>query len=211
MILRQKARNQFLFLVRKLKHDCSCCAKKLALNFWWLSTNKITSTHFHHKIILFLSCHVSRVLVVATKLEQVTIRVGNEQLLVITGALIATNVTQIAKSCHYRWYLFLPHLIIQSSIHLICPPFVNIHPGLNISLHGITRALIERTVTKRAMSCHYRWYLLLLYWIIQSSIHLICPWFVNSNPYLHITLLVITGDLAARTLTQTAMIFYHKW
>ena len=27
MILRQKARNKFLFLVRKAKHDCSCCAK----------------------------------------------------------------------------------------------------------------------------------------------------------------------------------------
>ena len=33
MILRQKARNQFLFLVLKLKHDCSYRAKKLALTF----------------------------------------------------------------------------------------------------------------------------------------------------------------------------------
>ena len=32
MILRQKARNQFLFLVRKAKHDCSCHARNLALN-----------------------------------------------------------------------------------------------------------------------------------------------------------------------------------
>ena len=29
MISRQKARNQFLFLVRKAKHDCSCRAKKI--------------------------------------------------------------------------------------------------------------------------------------------------------------------------------------
>ena len=35
MILRQKARNQFLFLVHKAKHDCTCRAKKLALKFWW--------------------------------------------------------------------------------------------------------------------------------------------------------------------------------
>ena len=33
MILRQKACNKILFLVRKLKHDCSCRAKKLALTF----------------------------------------------------------------------------------------------------------------------------------------------------------------------------------
>ena len=36
MILIQKDRNQYLFLVRKSKHDCSCCAqKKKALAFWW--------------------------------------------------------------------------------------------------------------------------------------------------------------------------------
>ena len=35
MISRQKARNQFLFLVRKAKHDCICRAKILALTFWW--------------------------------------------------------------------------------------------------------------------------------------------------------------------------------
>ena len=55
---------------------------------------KITGTQHHHKLILHSSFHVSRVLVVTPKLEQGTIRVGNEQLIVITGALIARVVTQ---------------------------------------------------------------------------------------------------------------------
>ena len=92
MILRQKYRNQFLLLVLKLKHDCICHAKKLALTLWWTSTNKIIGTQHHHKLILHSSCHVQRVLVVATKVEQGTIRVGNERLLVITSDLIAREL-----------------------------------------------------------------------------------------------------------------------
>ena len=187
MILIQRARNQFLFLVRKIKHDCSCRAKNLALTFWWPSTNKITGTQHHHKIILHSSWHVSRVLGVATKVEQGTIRLGNKQLLVITGASIATTVTQIATSCHKQWYLFLFHWIIQSSIHLSCPRFVNSHSDLHITLLVITCALIATAVTQRAMSFHQWWYLCLLHWMIQSLIQLICPWFVNSHPYLHTT------------------------
>ena len=70
--------------------------------FFWPSANKITGTQHHHKLILHSLCHVSRVLVVATKVEQGTIRVGNELILVITGALIEMAVTPIATSCHYR-------------------------------------------------------------------------------------------------------------
>ena len=151
MILRQKARNQFLLLVRKLKHDCSCCAGKLALTFWWPSTNKITGTQHHHKLILHSSCHVSRLLVVATKVEHGIMRVGNEQLLVITGALIATTVTQWGTSFHYWWYILLLHWIIQSSIHISCPWFVKIHPALHRTLLVITGVLIANTVTQRAM------------------------------------------------------------
>ena len=158
MISRQKARNQCLFLVRKAKHDCSCRAKHLALTFRWILTNKITGTQYHHKLILYSSCHVPRrVFGDSTKVEQVTIRVGGKNLLVITRALIATAVTQRETSCQYRWYLFLFHWTIQSSIHLSCPRFVNSHPGLHIPLLVITSALIEITVTQRAMSCHHRW------------------------------------------------------
>ena len=60
MISRQKARNQFLFLVRKAKHDCSCRTKKLALTLWWTLTNKITGTQYHHKLILYSSWHGPR-------------------------------------------------------------------------------------------------------------------------------------------------------
>ena len=149
MILGQQSRNQWLFLVSKLKHDCSCRAKKLAIKFWWTSTNKITGTQYHHKLILYLSCHVPRLLVVATRVEHGTIRVGNEQLLVITGALIATTVTQRETICHYWWYMFLLHWIIHLSIHLSHPRFVNSHSALQISILLITGALIERTVTQR--------------------------------------------------------------
>ena len=187
MILRQKYCNQFLFLVLKLKHDCSCRAKKLALTFWWPLTNKITGTQFHHKLILYSSCHVPRLLVVTTRVEQQTIRVGNEPLLVITGALITTTTTQRATSCHYWWYLFLLHWIIQSSIHLICPRFFNSHPALQVSLLVITGALIARTVTQRAIIFHHRWYMCLLHLMIQSSIQLRCPWFINSHTDLQIT------------------------
>ena len=150
MISRQKARNQFLFLVCKAKHDYSCGAKKLALTFWWPLTKKITGTQYHHKLILYSSCHVlRRVLGGATKVEQGTIRVGGERLLVITGALIATTVTQRAPRCHYRWYMFLFHWIILSSIHLSFPRFVNIHTCLHITLLVITSDLIARKVTQR--------------------------------------------------------------
>ena len=168
MISRQKARNQFLFLVRKAKHDCSCRAKILALTFWWPLTNKITGTQYHHKIILYSSCHVPRrVLGGATKVEQGKIRVGSKRLFLITGALIATTATQRATICHYQWYMFLFHWIIQSSIHLSCPRFVNSHPGLYIKLLVITSALIATTVTQRSMSCQHRWYLCLLHGMIQ--------------------------------------------
>ena len=143
MILRQKARNQILFLVCKSKHECSCRSKKLALTLWWPLINKITGAQYHHILILYSSCHVPRrVLGGATKVEQGTIRVGGERLLVITGDLITTNVTQRKTICHYRWYMFLFHWIIQSSIHLICPRFVNSHPGLHITLLVIIGALI---------------------------------------------------------------------
>ena len=148
---------------------------------------KITGTQFHHKLILYSSVHVPRVLVVATKVEQGTIRVVNKRLLMITSALIATNVTQRATSFHYRWYMFLLHLIIQSSIHLSCPPFVNSHPYIHITLLVINGALIARTVTQRAISWHHRWYLCLLHCMIRSSIQLSCPRFVKIHPDLHIT------------------------
>ena len=60
-------------------------------------------TQYHHKLILYSSCHVPRrVLGGATKVEPETIRVGGERLLVITGALIAVTVTQRETRCHYR-------------------------------------------------------------------------------------------------------------
>ena len=156
MVSRPKARNQFLFLVHKAKHDSISCAKNLALTLWWPLTNKMTGTQYHHKIILYSSCHVPRrVLGGATKVELGTIRVGGKRLLVITGDLIATTVTQIAFRCHYRWYLFLFHWIIWSSIHLSCPQFVNSHPGLHITVLVITNALIAITLTQRAITLVY--------------------------------------------------------
>ena len=156
MILRPKARNQFLFLVHKAKQDSSSRAKKLNLTLWWQLTNKISGTQYHHKLIFYSSCHVPRrVLGGATKVEPGTIRVGGERLLVITGALIATTVAQRASRCHYRWYLFLFHWIIWSSIHLSCPRFVNSHPGLHITVLMIKNALIAITLTQRAMTLVY--------------------------------------------------------
>ena len=188
MISRQKARNQFLFLVRKSKHDCSCHAKKLALTFWWPLTNKITGTQYHHKLILYSSCQVPRrVLGGATKVEQGTIRLGGERLLVITGDLITTTVTQRATRFHYRWYLFLFHWIIRSSIHLSCPRFVNSHSGLHLTVLVITNALIEITLNQRAISCRHRWYLCFPHGMIHSLIELICPLFVNCHPALPLT------------------------
>ena len=171
----------------KLKNDCSCRSKKLALTFWWPSTKKITGTQHHHKFILHSSCHVQRVLVVAIKVEHVTIRLGNEQLLMITGALIASTVNQRATSCHYRWYMCLLHWIIQSSIHLSFPRFVNSHPDLHRTLLVITGDLIAKTVTQIVMSCHHRWYLFLLHLMIWPLIHLSCYRFVKSHPDIHIT------------------------
>ena len=156
MILRPKARNQFLFLVHKLKQDSSSCAKTLALTLWWQLTNKISGTQYHHKLIFYSSCHVPRrVLGGVTKVEPVTIRVGGEQLLAITGDLIATTVTQRASRYHYRWYLFLFHWIIWSSIHIRCPQFVNSHPGLHITVLMMTNALIAITLTQRAITLVY--------------------------------------------------------
>ena len=133
MISRPKARNQFLFLVHKSKQDSNSRAKNLALTSWWQLTNKISGTEYHHKLIFYSSCHVPRrVLGGPTKVEPGIIRVGGERPLVITGALIATTVTQRASICHYWWYLFLFHWIIQSSIHLSCPRFFNSHPCLHI-------------------------------------------------------------------------------
>ena len=64
---------------------------------------KISGTRYHHKLIFYLSCHVPRrVLGGATKVDQGTIRVGGEQLLVITGDLIETTVTQRAMSFNYQ-------------------------------------------------------------------------------------------------------------
>ena len=148
---------------------------------------KKIGTHFHHKLILYSSCHVPRVLVVATRGQQGTIRVGNKRLLVLTGALIAMTVTQRATSCHHWWYLFLLHWIFQSSIHLVCPWFFNTNPYLHIILLVITNVLIASTVTQRAMSCHHRWYMCFLHWMIQSLIQLICHRFFNSHPTLHIS------------------------
>ena len=156
MILRPKARNQFLFLVNKSKQDCSSCAKHLALTLWCQLTNKISGTQYHHKLIFYSSCHVPRrVLGGATKVEPGTIRVGGKRLLAITGALIATTITQRASRCHYRWYLFLFHWIIRSSIHLSRPRFVNSHPGLHITVLMITNALVAITLTKWATTLIY--------------------------------------------------------
>ena len=112
---------------------------------------------------------------------------GNKQLLVITGALIVRKLTQRAMNYHQQWYLFLLHWIIQSLIQLRCLRFVNSHPDLHITFLVITGALIESTVTKITMSCHHRWYLCLIHWMIQSLIYLSCTWFVNSHTYLHRT------------------------
>ena len=109
--------------------------------------------------------------------------------------------TQRGTSCHYRWYMFLLYWIIQSSIHISCPRFVNSHPGLHITLLVITSASIAITVTQRAMSCYHQWYLCFLHGMIQSLIQLSCPRFVNSHPALHRTLLMITGALIARAVT----------
>ena len=133
------------------------------------------------------SCHVQRVLVVVTKVEQGKIRVGNKQLLLITVTLIAMTVTQRAIICHHRWYLFLLHWIIDSSIHLICPRLVNSHTALHISILVVTGDLIARAVTKREMICYHWWYLCLIHWMIQSVICLSWPRFVNSHPALHRT------------------------
>ena len=156
MISRPKARNQFLFLVHKAKQDSSSRAKSLALTLWRKLTNKISGTEYHHKIILYSSCHVPRrVLGGATKVEPGTIRVGGEKLFAITGALIVTTVNQRASIFHYRWYLFLFHWIIWSSTHLSCPRFFISHPGLHITVLMRTNALIAITLTERATTLVY--------------------------------------------------------
>ena len=188
MILRPKARNQFLFLVHKAKLESSSSTKNLALTLWCPLTNKISGTQYHHKLVFHSSWHVPRrVLGGATKVEPWTIRVGGEPLLVITGALIAATVTQRASRCHYRWYMLLFHWIIQSSIHLSCPRCVNSHPGLHLTVLVITNALIAITLTQREMSCRHRWYLSFPQVMIHSFIQLSFPRFFNSHPYLHLT------------------------
>ena len=156
MISRPKDCNQFLFLVHKAKQDSSSRAKNVALTLWWQLTNKISGTQYHHKLIFYSSCHVPRrILGGAKKVEPGKIRIGGERLLVITGALIANTATQRAPRCHYRWYLFLFHWIIWSSIHLIFPRFVNSHPGLNITVLVITNALIAIPLTQRESTLIY--------------------------------------------------------
>ena len=90
-------------------------------------------------------------------------------------------------SFHHQWYLYLLHWMIQSLIRLSNPWLVNSHPALHITLLVITGAFISRTVTQIAMSCHHRWYLWLLHWMIQSLIYISCLRCVNSHPDLHIT------------------------
>ena len=156
MISRPKARNQLLFLVHKAKLDSSSRAKNLALTSWWQFTNKISGTEYHHKLIFYSSCHVPRrVLGGATKVEPGKIRVCGKRLLAITGALIATTVTQRASRFHYWWYLFLFHWIIWSSIHLSCPWFVNSHTYIHITALMMTNALIAITLTPRAITLVY--------------------------------------------------------
>ena len=180
MISRPKARSQFLCLVHKAKQDSSSSAKNLAITLWWQLTNKIPGTQYHHNLIFYSSYHVPRrVLGGATKVEPGTIRVGGEQLLVITGDLIAMTVTQRASRCHY-W-------LIWSSIHLRCPWFVNSYPGLHITVLVITNALIAIKLTQRAMSCRHPWYLRFPHEMIHSLIQLSCPCFVNSHPALCLT------------------------
>ena len=48
------------------------------------------------------------------------------------------------------------NLVTQSLTHLSCHRFVNYNPDLHRTLLVITGALIERTVTQREISCHYR-------------------------------------------------------
>ena len=161
--------------------------KKMALTFWWPSTNKVTGTQHHHKLILNSSCHVQRVLAVTTKLEQGKIRVGNQQLLMITGAPIARIVTKIETSFYHRWYLFLFHWIIWSSIHLSCPRFVKSHPGLHLTVLVITNSSIAITLTQIEMSFRHRRYLSFPHGMIHSLFKLSCTWFVNGHPALHLT------------------------
>ena len=188
MISRPKACNQFLFLVRIDKQDSSSRAKILALTLWWPLKNKISGTQYHHKLILYSSCHVPRrVLGGDTKVEPGTIRVGGDQLLVINGALITTTVTQRSSRGHYQWYMFIFQWLIRSSIHLSCPRFFVSHPVLHIAVLMRKNALIAITLTQRSMICRHQWYLRFPHGMIHSLIQLSCPQFVNSHPALHLT------------------------
>ena len=145
-----------LLLVLKLKHDYSFRAKKLTLNFCFPQSNRITGTQHHQKLLLHSSCHVQGVLVVATKLEQGTISVGNKRPLVITGALIASTFTQRAISCHLRWYMCLLHWMIHLSTHLRFSLFVNSHPGIHRTQRQ-SRKLLQYLVgiqMIRKITCH---------------------------------------------------------
>ena len=110
-------------------------------------------------VILYSSWDVPRrILGGVTKVEQGKIRVGGERFLVITRALIETNVTQRSTSFHYQWYMFLFHWIIQSSIHLSCRRFVNSHPDLHIT-QRMSCKLLQYPVGLhliRQIPCHFR-------------------------------------------------------
>ena len=62
--------------------------KRFALTFYWTSTDKITGTQHHHKLILHSSYHVQRLLVVSTKVEEGTIRLNKKLLLKIKVILL---------------------------------------------------------------------------------------------------------------------------
>jgi hypothetical protein len=97
IILKQKARPQSFSLVLKLKHDCSSRAKTFALTFCHPSTNKITGIQHDNEPVSFKPLHsswdVQRVFLVVTKVEQGTIVMWDEGLLLIAGASVAKAVT----------------------------------------------------------------------------------------------------------------------
>ena len=167
MISRPKACNQFLFLVHKVKQYSSSCAKYLALTLWRPLKKKNRHTISPQTHIVFIMARSKKGFGRCHKSGPGKIRVGGEPILVINRALIATTVTQISKSCHHQCYLFIFHWIIQSSIHLSCPRFVNSHPVLHLTVLVITNALIAITLTQKTMICCHWWYLGFLHGMIN--------------------------------------------
>ena len=167
MILRQKAHNQFYYWYWNSNMTAVVTPKSWLSSFDGHQQTNKKGTQHHHKLILHSSCHIQRVLVVATKVERGKIRVGNKQLLTIAGDPIGRTFTQRAIRFHHQWYMFLFHWIIHSSTHLSCPRLVNSHPALHITLLMITSALIARTVTQRAIIFLHWWYLCFLHWMIH--------------------------------------------